>query len=378
MRGLARILGLVVLALPTAGADAGEREEKDRELHTLRGKIRIEEVAVGGLESQKSDLSSQLGALERRYGELSKSLRDLENQARSQERQLDDLKRQRAELRVGILQHNRTLIAQTRAAYADGRREWLKLALNQDDPARASRMLAYYGYLNRARSAQLQILDRSLAGTRELEAKLLAEAERLNSTRARIAREQADLEASRKQRRELMAGLEHELKDRGGRLKRLRDDVQRLQDLIAALPETAPPESRGAPDEQTPSERAAWPVQGPLLARFGSPRLSGQWDGVLIGAQEGSPVRAVARGRVVYADWLRGYGLLIIVDHGTGHLSLYAFNQSLHKALGDWVEAGDIIASVGSSGGRSEPGLYFGVRENGRPINPLQWSGRGN
>lgn len=363
------------------GANADDREEKDHELRAIQGKIRSVEQAMGGLESQKSGLLNQLGGIERQYGQLAKSLKDLEGQARAQERQVSELKQRKHALRDGILQHNHALVGQTRAAYANGRQEWLKLALNQGDPARSSRMLTYYGYLNRARLSQLQALDQNLASTRELESALTAEAERLSTTRERIRQQQAELDASRRQRRELMAALDRELKDQSGKLRQLRDDAERLQEVIAALPASPPSppeETHAAVVEGRIGGQAGWPVQGPLLARFGSPRLSGQWDGVLIGAPEGAPVRAAGRGRVVFADWLRGYGLLTIVDHGNAHLSLYAFNQSLHKSVGDWVEAGEIIASVGASGGRSEPGLYFGVRENGRPINPLQWSGRAN
>jgi septal ring factor EnvC (AmiA/AmiB activator) len=116
-----------------------------------------------------------------------------------------------------------------------------------------------------------------------------------------------------------------------------------------------------------------WPVKGRLAQRFGSPRSEGIWDGVLIDASEGMEVQAVTRGKVVYAEWLRGYGLLTIIDHGQGYMTLYAFNQSLYKRMGDQVKAGDVIASVGQSGGRSQSGLYFGIRKKGVPIDPLEW-----
>jgi septal ring factor EnvC (AmiA/AmiB activator) len=381
-----RLICSVVLASGIAGAADVDRDGRRRELESVQGQIRSVRETMTELKTRKDQLSEQLGAIEKQYGQLASALKEQEGQARAQERQVSELNRRKSALRDGILQHHRTLVGQVRAAYIGGRQEKFKLALARHDPARFSRVLTYYGYLNQARFEQLRILDRSLADTRALEANLQAERARLSDTLEQIRQQQARLEESRRQRKTLMAGLERELRQQGGKLKSLRDDAQHLRDLIAALPalparsSSSPPnppghEEKGKADDRGES-RVGWPVQGALLARFGSARLAGQWDGVLIGAREGTPVRAVARGRIVFADWLRGYGLLTIVDHGGGHLSLYGFNQSLYKSVGDWVEAGDTIASVGASGGQSEPGLYFGVRENGRPINPLQWSAR--
>ena len=126
-------------------------------------------------------------------------------------------------------------------------------------------------------------------------------------------------------------------------------------------------------DFSTLKGKLPWPVRGRLAHKFGSPRAEGAWDGVLIDANEGMEIKAVTRGKVVYAEWLRGYGLLTIIDHGQGYMSLYAFNQSLYKRVGESVEAGDVIASVGQSGGRSQAGLYFGIRKKGVPIDPLEW-----
>ncbi|MCK5122394.1 MAG: peptidoglycan DD-metalloendopeptidase family protein, partial [Methylococcales bacterium] len=116
-----------------------------------------------------------------------------------------------------------------------------------------------------------------------------------------------------------------------------------------------------------------WPVKGRLVKKFGAHRSGSRWDGVLIQAKEGANIKVVTRGRVVYADWLRGYGLLTIIDHGKGYMTLYAFNQSLYKSVGDWVDAGAVIATVGQSGGQSSAGLYFGVRRKGKPVDPVKW-----
>jgi septal ring factor EnvC (AmiA/AmiB activator) len=126
-------------------------------------------------------------------------------------------------------------------------------------------------------------------------------------------------------------------------------------------------------DFSTLKGKLPWPVRGRLAQRFGSSRAEGKWDGVLINANEGMEIKAVTRGKIVYAEWLRGYGLLTIIDHGQGYMTIYAFNQSLYKRMGDSVEAGDVIASVGQSGGRTQAGLYFGIRNKGVPVDPLEW-----
>lgn len=380
---LAGLIGaLVALASPNGCAAPAELADKNRELEQVRERMKSIQRSLGGLESQKNSLAGQLGDIEQKYGQLVKSLRELEGRAQTQSRQMAELQRRKHLLRDVVLKQNRALAGQTRAAYAAGRQEWLKLALNQEDPARASRVLTYYAYLNRARFSQLQTIQKDLSQARRLENELLAESERLIATRKELRSEQAGLEDARHQRRELLARLEREFKDKNVQLKQLQEDAQRLQGLIASLqqavediPVAVPPGGRSFAASRG---QLGWPVKGELLKNFGDPRMSGRWDGVLIGAQEGAPVRAVSQGRVAFSDWLRGYGLLTIIDHGDGYMSLYAFNQSLYKNVGEWVSAGDVIASVGASGGQGEPGLYFGIRERGRPINPLLWCGRAN
>jgi septal ring factor EnvC (AmiA/AmiB activator) len=173
----------------------------------------------------------------------------------------------------------------------------------------------------------------------------------------------------------------------------LQESENRLKSLMASLPVTeeelavdaeqakefsldGDDSSELKSDFSTLKGKLPWPVSGRLAQKFGSPRSEGAWDGVLIDAREGMEIKAVTRGKVVYAEWLRGYGLLTIIDHGQGYMTLYAFNQSLYKRMGDLVEAGDVIASVGQSGGRSQAGLYFGIRKKGVPIDPLEWCRR--
>jgi murein hydrolase activator len=223
----------------------------------------------------------------------------------------------------------------------------------------------------------IQSWQTDLAVLSDTEAKLATETARQAATRQQLDRERAALQESTRARRQLLGSWDAELKSQDARLAQLLEDEQRLKALVQSLanplPDAAAPV---APTVLPPAEAARTarcPPAGNVLARFGEARMSGRWDGMLIGGKEGAPVRAVAPGQVAFADWFRGYGLLMIVDHGDGIMSLYAFNQTLYKNKGDSIHADDLIAALGASGGRDQPGLYFGIREQGRPVDPLTW-----
>ena len=188
------------------------------------------------------------------------------------------------------------------------------------------------------------------------------------------------MKTSQDQRRELVAKLTAELQDQGRQLARLQSDERELNALIKGLEQALadiPVEHPQQMQFAALRGRLPWPASGRIVSRFGTPRLGGLfWDGVMISAPEGREVRAVHHGRVAFADWLRGLGLLMIVDHGDGYMTLYGHNQSLFKEVGDWVEADEAIALVGSSGGRERAGVYFGVRFKGRPVDPAKWCRR--
>lgn len=380
LRSMRQGSGCLMLAVCLGQAAAEEAGAPNSDLEQVRGRIREIQATLQGLADQQSSLSGQLAGIERQYGEFAKALRKLEHEVQEGTRRLAALGKRQEQLRADIRQQNQVLAGQLRSAYAAGRQDWLKLALNQEEAARASRMLTYYGYLNRARFSLIQSLDSDLSQLTQVEAELVAARARLESTRSEMAQQQQRLSEARKERQTVLAKLTLEAQDKSDELKSLQEDERRLEGLIGRLQvemSAFPQRDEGSIAAQ-PEEGVRLPVKGPVLAGFGAPRMSGKWDGVLIGAPEGTPVRSVAAGRVAFADWLRGYGLLTIVDHGDGYMSLYAFNQSLLKSVGDWVEAGETIAHVGASGGRRQPGLYFGIREKGRPIDPMAWCARGH
>ena len=240
------------------------------------------------------------------------------------------------------------------------------------------RVVAYYDYLNRARSRRIARLERDLGALEAVQVRIAEEKAELEQARAEQARKKAALEAGRKERRQVVVRLEARLEDKGEQLESMLADKAELEKLIKALRralDDIPPEVGQTEPFAKRRGRLPWPVEGPIAKRYGAPRSVGglRWQGVVIRAGAGEAVHTVSHGRVAFADWLRGYGMLLIVDHGDGFMSLYGHNQSLLKEAGDWVQAGEVVAMVGSSGGRQRDGLYFEIRKDGRPRDPARW-----
>jgi septal ring factor EnvC (AmiA/AmiB activator) len=273
-----------------------------------------------------------------------------------------------AALRAGLAQ-------QLRAAYLIGREEPLKLLLNQQDPARAGRMFADYSYFGRARAGEIAAIDTDIRTLAGLDAQLAADEQRLDALQSAAADDVNQLQTARAQRDAALTAIKAESRNSAQVLQRLQGQqaalTALLRDLKRAL-EPFPSDASGA--FATLRGRLAWPVGGRLAARFGQTRAGGlKWDGLLIDTDRGADVRAVYRGRIIYADWLPGLGLLAIIDHGDGYLSLYGHNERLYKGVGDTVAAGDVIAASGDSGGTSRPQLYFEIRKGSRPVDPGPW-----
>lgn len=380
---------------------------RERDLVDVQSKIQQIGDEVRDLQAEKLRALDQLQKLERQYGELANSLRLLKAEIRQQEQALQELRAKSSATQRSMHEQQQELEGLIKAIYAmGGDQEGLKVILNQRDPALSSRMLVYYDYISKARLEKLNAVAESFRELRQLEAQKDTEAQLLQASLEKKQQESDAMQALKNQREALLVRIERDYSAKAGELERLLADEKKLQSLVASLQKTddnAADESLPAldprksepvsirprePSKPMPaspvSELASqpfselrgqlpWPVQGAVTARFGSRRYETTWDGVVISAREGADIRAVTGGKVVYADWLRGYGLMIIVDHGKGYMSLYAFNQSLHKSVGDHVRAGEVLASVGRSGGRAEAALYFGIRKNGRPVDPEQW-----
>jgi septal ring factor EnvC (AmiA/AmiB activator) len=257
-----------------------------------------------------------------------------------------------------------------------GREELFKLLLSQETPATLGRMLVYYDYFNRARSVRISAVGAELAHLAALAVDSRRVEEELERLLAAQAREIEAQEAWRAERRRALERLETSIEAGGGEIETLKGEEERLTALVIELGELMAgfPEDAELPFASLKG-RLAWPVEGGQSRRYGQLRDGGplRWNGVLLAADAGTPVRAVYRGRVAFSDWLPGLGLLIIVDHGDGYMSLYGHNEALLRESGEWVAPGDSIAQVGDSGGQAQTGLYFEIRHNGEPVDPGQW-----
>jgi septal ring factor EnvC (AmiA/AmiB activator) len=364
--------------------------QTSNELNKVESDISEVKQDMQRLSQQKDNLLNLLADIEKHYGEIAALLKTLQIQIEQKRQSLDNIRQDMQVYQKEIDKLSKELAGQIRAAYAMGQKEKLKLLLNQQDPTLSSRMMVYFNYFNKERLKKLTEIEAAVQRLDQLDKQKKTETELLEQNLEQKKSEQAALDEARKQRNELLVQIGNDFSSSEQQLTQLQESQNRLKSLMASLPiteEELAVDAEQAKELSSPIENSSelksdfstlkgklpWPVRGRLSQKFGSPRSEGTWDGVLIDASEGMEIKAVTRGKVVYAEWLRGYGLLTIIDHGQGYMSLYAFNQSLYKRIGDTVEAGDVIASVGQSGGRSQAGLYFGIRKKGVPIDPLEW-----
>jgi len=350
---------------------------RDAELEALRHRIERLAAEIEETRGERDEAREQLRDTERRIGRLIREQRSTEARIRKESARLTQLQSAQARAEREREQHRRELEDTLRNAWTLGHQETLKLLLSQDDPARASRMLTYYRYLAEARTTQMTSLTDTLARLENLESEIRDRREELATLRRKQADQKSTLEETRSRRRQALAQLNRQVKNRAQEIDRLRRDEERLTRLIRGLRSALPSQPPSAGTGKPPTSRGTWPlpVKGRLVARYGQSMAIGdlRWRGLFLASAEGQTVRAVTGGRVAYADWLRGFGLLVVLDHGQGLMTLYGHNQSLVKNVGDPVESGEPIALSGNTGGPPEPGVYFEVRQNGEPRNPLDW-----
>ncbi len=239
-------------------------------------------------------------------------------------------------------------------------------------------MMTYHGYFTRARATRMQELRATLARIDGIEHALVEQQSEVDRLRLQQREKSARLTVEQDNRRKILAQLQHDLQARTTELSTLQQDEQRLQALLKSLQQAmrdVPPEGGDFTSLGKLKGKLHWPVAGRIIQPYGAKQASGelQSSGVLIASVAGAEVHAIANGRIAFADWLRGFGLLLIIDHGDGYMSLYGQNRSLYKDVGAWVKRGEVVAAAGSSGGRRQDGLYLELRKNGRPFNPTAW-----
>jgi murein hydrolase activator len=373
----AACLALLLLAFATAAPAADEAQ-----LQALRARIEQLERDLNETRATRDSASEDLRAHEQHIDKLLRAQRQTRTKLKVNARMLETAHARAAHEQLALAGLRAGFESDMRTAYAAGRQDHLKLLLSQDDPARTARTLVYFRYITQARAERMLGIRASLARLDGVESEIRDHGRELTALRADQSQSLADLEDARRERTTLLAGLNREVKNRAREIERLRADQARLErllgELATALPPVTVPGDRGARFGQLRG-RLPPPTRGHVSARFGETKSLGdlRWRGIFLDAPEGQDVVAVARGRVAYAGWLRGFGLLLILDHGDGYMTLYGHNQTLVREVGDWVEAGEAVAAVGSTGDAPRAGLYFEIRHQGEPSDPLTWIGMG-
>ena len=337
----------------TAGELARAYDEHDTHTKAL---ARNEKLAAG-IRSQIAGLDERLAAANARA---------------------DDARLASERTRTELAERRRELARAIRASYRFARRDPVARLLDLESLRNIDRLLAYHSVIERAHASRIGAIADAVSRLEAQEAKVAEEVAAIAALRGERQRRLSELDARLAARAEAMRALAERIRDRESRIKRLRTDERRLVELVDALRASLTDDAlkiRGSETFEQLRGRLRWPVSGAVLARYGAPRgESGlTWRGMLIGAPAGEAVHSIHRGRVAYADWLRGFGLLLIVEHEGGFMSLYGHNAALTRETGDWVESGEIVARVGDSGGRSRSALYFEIRRAGRPVNPRRW-----
>ena len=398
MRGFATAL-LCVLAMLAGGVRAQEQVDAERKLQGIRAELKEVASERRKLEGQRGDASRKLREADEQVGGVQRSLQQTQATLQRDGATLQQLQAERARFGGDLAARKAELARLLRAAQLAGNDAPLKAMLAQDRIADAERALTYQGYLQRGQVERMRALSAEIQRIDTLEQAIVQRRQALDQDRRKQAGQLTQLQQAREQRAGVLAGIDKQYQDRAGREKALGRDAKALQDLLARLRAAAAKAAREAARAKAEAARKAaasgkpppkrtvvasapalqvgglgWPVAGGLLASYGGRLPDGRRsDGVLIGAAAGTQVKAVADGTVVFADWMTGYGMILIIDHGNGYMSLYAHNDGLLREAGDSVKRGQPVATVGTSGGQEAPALYFELRRNGSPVNPAGW-----
>lgn len=427
-----RVLIALALTCLLQPAFADERAQTQQQLDATRQDIAELKKLLSKVQEEKSGVQKQLKGTETELGKLQKQVDALQKELQKSESELQRLDAEKKKLQSARTEQQRLIAIQARAAYQNGRQEYLKLLLNQQNPEKFARTLTYYDYLSQARLEQLKNFNETLRQLANVEKDIGLQQAQLLVQKSDLDTQRDELEKVRKERQQVLAKLNEDVKARDQKLAAREQGQADLSKVLKTIEETLARQAREAeearkkaliaqqeaekkrlreaqahadaesdtsdaprkPVKSSPGAlvsssgetfggafaatrgKLPWPVDGRLLARFGERRgddARTKWDGVMISASAGSQVHAVHGGRVVFADWLRGAGLLVILDHGNGFLSLYGHNQTLLKSAGDVVKAGESISTVGNSGGQDTSALYFAIRQQGHPSDPAQW-----
>ena len=375
------LFSVLTFSLPVNAEDTSaptKNPEKIKQaLETLESEILKFKRMIDATKGTRSALETELEKNEKTISNTIKKIDVIEKELKVGRRKINQYSTQQKDLTVQRVEQQSQLKSQLRASYQLGQQPYLKVLLNQEDPNKLSRMLNYYAYMSEARSERIEDYNQTLNRLASVTEKLERQSANMALSRQSLTNQRSRLEAEQQGRQTTIKSLNLELSRNGRQLQNKIDDQKRLEQLLTRI-------AAGTVNLPAQIDSAAFasrrgnllmPVAGKIKNRYGSRRGDGKlkWDGVMIAAKSGDPVHAVHHGRVVFSDWLRGFGLLVIISHGEGYMSLYGHNAALYRETGDSVIAGEIIATVGDTGGQLESGLYFGIRNAGKAANPQQW-----
>jgi septal ring factor EnvC (AmiA/AmiB activator) len=372
-----QVLILLFLLTPISALALSKGELKQQELKQLRQQISALKESLKKQQSSKTNLEKELQQAEQQIADIARQLFQTEQQINGLDDKLKQLNQQLAQFNRELIIQQQLLSGQLQASYAIGRQEYIKLLLNQQNPATISRIMTYYDYFNKARSQKIEEVNQLLSAISDSKHQISLTNRSLKEKQLLLDQKKQSLDNKQAERNRLMARLDKDIALKDKKLLDLEKNKKNLTRLIAKL-RKALDDIPALPTEQPFKKQRGklyWPSKGKVKDLYNHWRSMGKvkWQGVIISSKEGTPVHAISHGRIAYSDWLRGYGLITIIDHGNGYMSLYGHNQTLLKEVGDWVENNEIIATVGNSGGLKQSGLYFEIRHNGKPSNPTAW-----
>lgn len=372
------ILWLFSTINPVYASKNDDMVQYQSKLEKLQKSIQKIQDHLKGNKKQRSDVLTELKTLESEISKNALKLNQLETKLTKIKQRKNKLESEIQQLNKQLQTQRELLSEQMRSGYSMGHQQNLKMLLNQQDPTAIGRAQAYFSYFNRARAQQISGFLKSIERKQHAELALrqtLTEQNTLLKTQKKKTRQQRK---QRAQREKLLSELSDKIKNQENTLISLEDSRNRIENLLKSLGELLA-DIPTSPSEKQPFKslkgKLPWPAKGRFLGKFGQAKQFGdlKWNGVWIKAKYGTPIRAVSHGRVAFSDWLQGFGFITIIDHGDGYMSLYGHSESLFKQAGDWVSAGETIASAGDSGGQSQSGVYFEIRSRGKPVDPAKW-----
>ncbi len=377
------LLVMLTCLVTTPALHADDKSAKQQQLQALLNKIGKLEQAINVKQDSKSQYVKQLKTIEANIGQVNSKIRKVDGQIKARKSELKKMRATRLEHQRKLSRENEYLAEQVYAAFTLGQQEKVKLLFSQQAPEALQRNLVYYEYFSNARVELISTVQSSIDKIVETEHLIQQAQAELKADQQTLSDQKKRLNQDLGKRKTIVASLNSQLKKQGGSLSLLQGEALQLQNLIDSIQkifDEAPEPEIAHKAFAKLKGKLAWPVEGKVRRLFGrhKPLSDLRWQGVMIEAKGGKHVMAVSHGRIAFADWLRGFGNLIIIDHGNSYLSLYGHNESLFKSAGEWVDAGEIISSIGSSGGHSKPGLYFEIRRKGKPQNPTTWCKAGN